>query len=58
MRNYAHLFDLKKMHTELLKIMEEREQLRKRQGALRVKEHRLRKLIEAAQDSEAPIREE
>ena len=40
--------DRKAVQKELSRIQAEREQLKKRQGTLRVQAHRLRKLLEAA----------
>ena len=40
--------DRKAVKAELARIQKERDELKKRQGTLRVQAHRLRKLLEAA----------
>lgn len=44
----ARYIDRKAVTRELKRIEAEREQLKRRQGTLRVQAHRLRKLLEAA----------
>ena len=43
----AQFVDVRKVKAELVKIEREREKLRKQQTCLRVRAHRLRKLLEA-----------